>query len=496
LTLPAVAEAAYPTHEEFRDGILRTIRYAAARRGLEINVAPLSDAYIRADAVARRLAVAIANNKIALREFSPLTATGANLRSLCALFGVTERPASKSAGYVVVRGTGSWSIPSGYVATAPSGLKYETVSTSLAVVDRTSIQLRSIAAGADTNLDPETVLTWDSAAVGAMKSTCTVDASGFEGGRAADDDETLRARLIDRIAFAAGGGNWAQAKIWAEEASASVDKAYIYPCARGPASVDIAVVGATGNGSLSSAITAAVQAYVESQYPGHSSISVTSVYVEEVDVVLSATLPLPAQAGGAGGGWRDVTPYPAEDVKVTGYSAVTGVASVNGSTAPTVGASIAIWDPTYTADDGTTGKLREYTIATVSGVGPWNITVLDGFGFTPTNAFVSAGAVNMASYFATLIEQFREIGPGEKSSNVDILPFARRRPGPDVLGATDLTNVLLGPTLTAHAELLELKYAARYATGTSTPQTSPSMPPTTSDPPRRLVVKHLAIRKA
>jgi hypothetical protein len=79
---------------------------------------------------------------------------------------------------------------------------------------------------------------------------------------------------------------------------------------------------------------------------------------------------------------------------------------------------------------------------------------------------------------------------------VDILKHGRRRPGPDVEDPADLTNQLLRRLLASHPELLDLSYGARYLTGTTTTQTTPSVSTTTADPPNVFTLKHLAIRKA
>ena len=91
MSLPTVTGANYPTHEEIRDGILRGIAYAFNRRSITANVLPGSDHYVRADVYARRVMVAVTNNQLAIAQSNPLTATGADLRVLCRVFGVTER---------------------------------------------------------------------------------------------------------------------------------------------------------------------------------------------------------------------------------------------------------------------------------------------------------------------------------------------------------------------------------------------------------------------
>jgi uncharacterized phage protein gp47/JayE len=491
MTLPSVTDANYPTHAEIRDGILRTIRYGFARRGLVANVLEGSDQWYRADALARRVSIAIANGKIGRQNMSPLDSQDDALVELASVFGVNERPASTAAGYVTIKCTGTISIPADFQCTAGTGRKFKTTSTNASIATAASVQVEALAAGKASNLTAGEPVTWDSAAIGQLDHQATVAAGGIDGGAEADDTETLRARLIDRLSFPATGNNWAQTKLDAENASAAVLVAFVYPAMRGPSSEDVAVVGAAGDGVLSSTTVTRVSSAILAKMPGHQNLNATGILNQELDVVLAATLPLPASAGGAGGGWRDAAPWPAENVKVTAYNPTTGVATVNGSTAPTVGAQIGLWDPTAAA-------MLEKTILTVSGSGPWTITVEGGFGFDPTGVYISAGAVGLVAYATAAFVEFgpTKLGPGEKTTSLDILPRARRHPTTDLAYPSDLTRVALGAITKAYPEILDLDYAARFETGTTTTRTSPSIPPTTADPPRRLKVKHFAIRKA
>jgi hypothetical protein len=205
--------------------------------------------------------------------------------------------------------------------------------------------------------------------------------------------------------------------------------------------------------------------------------------------VIAMSLPLPKVAGGAGGGWRDATPWPRANVKVTAYS--NDIATVNGAVAPAVGNHIGIWDPTEET-------MNEYTIATVSGSGPWTITVQTGFGFDPTGAYVSAGASRLGEYADALAAQYVLLGPGEKTDWPELLPLALRQPGADVAYPSDVTSVQLNAGLSGATfpEILNAAYALSVETGTSTARTSPSLPSAVADPPRRLKLKHLAIRRA
>ena len=500
MTLPAVGSATYPTVAEIRDSILRTIKLGFQRVGLSANVLEGSENYVRADATARRVVHAFANNRIALQDYSPLTAQGDNLVLVARVYGVEKRAPSKASGYVKIVCVGTVTIPAGYQCTAPNGEKYQTTSVNT-VATGAEIEVQAVNTGDATNQDAGTRVTWDSNAVGPLQQTATVGAAGIRGGYPEDDQETLRQRLIDRLAFPGVGGNVSQTKAFAEAASAAVGAAYVFAAARGPASLDVAIASNAGDRTLSDAVVNTVAASLAAQLPGHADINVTTVAPQGLDVVLLGTLPLPTTAGGAGGGWRDAAPWPSgtpvagtSDGKVTAYDSGTGVATVRETAEPSVGQAIGVWDP-----DGEV--FYEYTIATVGGsAGAWTITVQDpagsvGFKVDPTGAYLSAGAFNLKAYAATIPAEFLKLGPGEKTTLPELLPRARRQPTPDQGAAQNVDNRLLGNIQTAHSELV-VDYGLRLETGTTTARSTPGTPATTADPPKILTLTYWALRKA
>ncbi len=480
----------YPSFLENRDTMLRTIAYGFSRRGIVAEIKPGSDQFNRAEAYARRITIAIANGQLSNTARNPLTALGDDMLSLASVFGIFPRPASKAVGYTTITGASTtWSVPAGYRATGPNGLKYETTIVNNGVTHGSKIEIRAMNTGEGANLVAGTVLVWEQSSVGFMLPKSTVSTGGIDGGTDEDTVEVVRQRLIDRLSFPQGGGNWPQVREWAINASSAVSNAFVYKAVRGPASYDIAIIGGTGDGTLAPSFCAAVKTYVLSQMPGHASLNVTAILNQELDIVIAMSLPLPKVAGGAGGGWRDATPWPRANVKVTAYS--NDIATVNGSVAPAVGNHIGIWDPTEQT-------MREYTIATVSGSGPWTIAVQTGFGFNPTGAYVSAGASRLGEYADALAAQYVLLGPGEKTDWPELLPLALRQPGADVAYPSDVTSVQLNAGLsgTTFPEILNAAYALSVETGTSTARTSPGLPSAVADPPRRLKLKHLAIRRA
>lgn len=485
-----VGNQAYPTAAEIRDQILRDLYYYGQQHGIAYNVRPGSDYFKLAQAFANRVVVAIANNRISHDQRNPLTATGEDLTTLARVYGIEPRPSSISSGSVTVKvgGTATVTIPSGWQATGPNGKKYTVVSTE-PVENGDSVAVVSVETGAATVLPTGSQITWDSAAIALLLNPATVEAPGIVGGEDEDDEEDIRRRLIDKLVAQAVGGNSASIKGWAEEISASIDGAYVFQAVRGPGSLDVCVVRNAGDRTVTGPVVDDARSNVRAEMPGGVvSINATTVDPVELDVILEATLPLPRTGGGAGGGWRDVEPWPSALVKVTNKVGTT--LTVNGSTSPSVGTSLGLWD----ASDPDEPVMREFRAVTVGGTsGAWTLTVDGAIGFVEIGDYVSAGASGLVQYASDVYAEFVALGPGEKTDNPDLLPRSARYPGPDEVGPYEITGKILAGALDAYDELLELRFLATYEAGTTTPRTTPGLPATTASPPKIIVCRNLAI---
>lgn len=496
----AVGESAYPTPSELRQTILDAIVFAYVAQGLNPpNVLAGSDHYKRADAYASRISIAIANNKLSAAASNPLTATGDDLVQLAALFGVQPRPAAPAAGAAAIATSGTVNIPQGFVGSAPDGQQYETVATNSGVSNGASVSLIARSPGRAGNQAPGTKLAWTSAAIANLGPTATVGPGGLVGGIDADDDARLRDRLLRKLSDPPVGGNWSSVAEWAEDASASVERAYVYPAVRGPASYDVAVTAAGGTRTLAAVTLAKIRAAILAKMPGQNDLNVTTVTPQAIDIILVLELPLPESASGAGGGWLDPVPWPTAPALVTAYNAGTGVATVAVAAAPVVGQSIGVWDPSY-IDPQTSlpvGRMVPYTVLTVGGIsGARTITVQGDWTVSPLDAYVSAGALSLAAYADTFAAAVRVLGPGEKTDLPELLPLGARHPTTDSGKAPpNLSSRLLDAVDNAFPEIADLTYAATYAAGTTTTQTGPLVPGTTADPPGIVVLGSLAFIK-
>jgi len=504
MALPEVDQANYPTPSELRAALLRTVVLGFARRGISANVLPGSDHYIRHDALAKRASIAFANLQATIAQLSPTEATGQYLEDLASVYGVTRREASPAAGNVAIQvSSGTVTIPAGYVLTSPSGIKYQTTGTSVAVGNGALVPVIAQEGGASSNLGAGVACTWDSASIGFLLPTCTVS-GGLTGGSDADSEEVLRQRLFDRLSFPQGGGNVAQVKAWAETTTAAVEKAYVYAAVRGPASVDVALTSTAANRTVDAQYVSSVASYITSQLPGHESVNVTTVTPRRVDVLIGISLPYAITAGGSGGGWLDASPWPrgtfimgGDDGKVIGL--IGSTAYVRTVIAPVVGQHIAIWDPakvvTINGITGAFGGFRQYVVTNVAGsASAWQIQVNGGFVVSPLNSYVSPDATRMLDYGLRIAQSIRALGPGEKTTSTDILPRGRRQPAIDVANPANLSSQVLSDLDGNFDEIEDVSWLARVDEGTSTPRTGPVVPATTSQPPEIITLAHAALR--
>lgn len=513
--LPVVNAAYYPTPEELRSQMLAELRWLYHRRGITVNVAEGSEPYKRHTVLANRGSIALANGQLALADASPSAAQGQALLDQAARVGITPRPASKATGYLIV-GVGGpahqhVTIPNGWRWTPPGGMTCETTG-AFTVENGETVEVRAITAGEDGNCDPDTIGTWDDAAVALLQPNATVDSAGISGGHESDDVEEVRRRLLRKLRAPAVGGNPASVVDWAEESSAAVNAAFVYRAIRGPASIDVAVMQQDTSSVLSLTVINGAAANIAANLPGGESLNVTTVFEQTVDICIDAKLPLPKNAGGAGGGWRDAVPWPTDADAANTFCEVLSVISPNqivvNSTAadpPQAGKHIAVWNPMGGPEGD--GAMMDFAILTVAGVGPPHYTLTldcttNAISFVSAGMLVSAAADNLTAYARAFHDAMAELGPGEKTGNVDLLPLSLRFPGPDVELPSDLTSLLLDAVSAQFAEVKDLAYAATYAAGTGESGTStwvdrssPSLPATTAQAPRILKLGALSFRR-
>lgn len=221
------------------------------------------------------------------RQCFPQTATGEDLEKHAALRGLHRTPAAKAQGtlrFSVREALGQQvSIPEGTVCMTAGLAAFAT--TQAAVLEAGALYVdvpaQAVEAGPGGNAAAGSVRTMAVAPVGI--AACTNPAA-FAGGRAEEDDEGLRARVLDSYRGLPSGTNaayYAQAAMEVE----GVTAVSVLPKNRGLGTVDVVIASAGGvpDGDL----VEAVQAVLEEKREVAVSVEVKAPVTVPVDVVVA-----------------------------------------------------------------------------------------------------------------------------------------------------------------------------------------------------------------
>lgn len=487
------------------DDFLRTMKNGLVQKGLlQPNVNLSGDYDVLGTALSYEAAVAQANATILADQHMPDTATTAPVGSTTpgflnrwgGLFGLQPRPAIPSRGLInVACSVASTSIATNAQLTDTAGLRYQvtvggTYTATAGII--TGIPVQALDAGSATNHNNGDTLKW----TGQVPAFCAQNASvgtpngtdGLSGGADSEigQDELFRARILPRMANPSGGGNWSQVQAWAAASSPFVQLACVYPALNGPSTVYFAVSAApqttppytsTSRSRVISATTVSntILPYVQGLLPEHVYVVGLSTVDQPTDVAVQLSLPAATTASppGPGGGWLDGTPWPSTNAGTPCSVTVTSpqnfiTFTVNAQTAPSIGSHIAFLSPSN-------WTLYSATVASFTGsTGAYVITIDTPFPGIAVNNYIFPQSVNQQTYVNAFLNAMASMGPGEWSSNPNIVgsgPLQRgfRHPQPSStnpysLGAQQLKQVILsGP------EVLDAAYFYRSSTTPTVP---------------------------
>jgi len=151
----------------------------------------------------------------------PDTADSENLSRWAGIWGVPRDPATKSTGSIKATGVLNAFIPKGTELKRSDDVRYLTTEdATMPVENEISIAVESVKTGADTDVEINAVegieLTFISPPTG-VASTTVVEEEGIDGGDPEESDESLLAKLLDRIQTPPHGGNSDDYITWATE---------------------------------------------------------------------------------------------------------------------------------------------------------------------------------------------------------------------------------------------------------------------------------------
>lgn len=504
-----ITTSEYPTIASVAEDGLRFYRRHLVANGYTASAAVAatskgSNRWATCNMVAGALGILFANNRVGEDATMPDTATGDDLVRLCDTFGIEKSSGAGASGNVVVSCTGTVTYATGQELTSDkTGKRYRVISATVAS-NGSEVAITGIDLGVSTNLDAGEVMTWTSPPAGSAV-TCVVGSGGLQFGKNADTDSSLRRKLLDRLRNPQNGGSWAHVKRWVEDSTASVETAYVYPCAQGPATVHCAytVEGNRDNDYSregSTALTNVVVTKLLLEAPEFSDAVVTVAAEEDLSVSIKATLPLPKSSGGQGGGWINDSADRWPLCLSSGATVITTVVNastftVNSTTTlPTAGKTIVhIFDSA--ARRVRTARVVSYTS---TGGGPYNVTVkLDAaFDSVVANDYISPGLERGDSYANTFQSFVAALAPGEKTSNSAVLPRAYRHPRTIDGFPSGITVDLVSALHDRHTEIVSPTFFALNGSTAYTLPLEPTVPASVTSPPNVWRVLRFAIYPA
>lgn len=206
------------------------------------------DLAVRLYAAAAQVQALFAQADWVLNQSFPQTAAGEYLDRHAEMRGVARAPAAAAAGVlrfsVKSAGTADWAVESGTVCLTESGVRFET--TARTVIPAGSLfadaPARASEPGESGNVGAGTVTLLGGCPTGV--TACTNPAA-FSGGQDAEDDETLRARILDSYRRLPNGANAAYYERTALS-HAGVAAAKAVGRARGIGTVDVYLASPSG----------------------------------------------------------------------------------------------------------------------------------------------------------------------------------------------------------------------------------------------------------
>jgi len=197
------------------------------------------------------------------------TTFGAYLDLRAEEYGITRRPAVAAAGTVTFTGTQGTIIPAGTRVSTPStetvpAVIFETTQeAAIGAGGSVDVSIQAIEPGISGNVVPETITLLVEPLTGI---SAVVNSNATSGGLDEEDDESLRARILELAHEDEGDGNKADYEIWAKEVS-GVGYVLVDPLWRGPGTVRVIILDQDGN-IPTPELVAATQDYLDPESQG------------------------------------------------------------------------------------------------------------------------------------------------------------------------------------------------------------------------------------
>jgi uncharacterized phage protein gp47/JayE len=200
------------------------------------------------------------------RQCFPDTAETEYLERWANVWGITRSPAEYAEGNVTFTGTNGSVIASGTQIRRQDGALFETTASGTISGGTATVAAIAVDAGADGNTTAAIIMSLVSPVSG-VNSSVTVASGGIVNGSDADDDDALRAALLNRIQRPPQGGAENDYITWALEVP-GVTRAWIYPAELGIGTVTVRFVRDDDASLIPDAgEVTAVQDYIDERRP-------------------------------------------------------------------------------------------------------------------------------------------------------------------------------------------------------------------------------------
>jgi uncharacterized phage protein gp47/JayE len=222
------------------------------------------------------------------RQILPDTADSEILDRHASIWGIARKAAAAAKGNVTFTGTNGTVIPVASLLLRADGAEFTTDAEATIAAGTATAAVTAEVPGAAGSTDQNTPLTMSSPVVGA-NAVATVAAGGIAGGTDIEDDDELRARVIDRIQQPPHGGAEFDYLTWAKEV-AGVTRAWVFPMELGLGTVTLRFVRDDDVASIipDAGEVSAVQAYIDERRP----VTAQETVVAPVAVPLNFTFTL------------------------------------------------------------------------------------------------------------------------------------------------------------------------------------------------------------
>lgn len=220
-------------------------------------------------------------------QLMPDTADIDHLERWASIWGLTRNSATPATGTVTANGSDGSVIPAGTLLQSAAGVEYGVDAEATISAGSAALTVTASTPGEAGNLAAGQAISFVSPIAG-VNSSATVATGGLGGGAKIEDDDGLRARLLNRIQQPPQGGAAHDYAAWALEVS-GVTRAWCYPLELGPGTVTVRIADDDGAGAPipDAATVTACQEHIDTRRPVTADVTVVAPVAVELNLTIA-----------------------------------------------------------------------------------------------------------------------------------------------------------------------------------------------------------------